>query len=303
MIEVSVYNETSELQVVVLGIPTGFGGLPDLEQCYDPKSRENIMNGTFPLEKDITLEMNEFFKILQNYGVQVFRPKNIKGLNQIFSRDISFVVGNKLVVPNIIEDRKKETQAITHIFQDVSSEIIKMPDDTRMEGGDVILFNEYIFLGYSEYDDFTKYNTARTNKNGIDFIKSHFLDKKVRSFELNKSDKNPRENSLHLDCCFQPIGRDMAIIYKGGFKNPKDIDFLVSLFSEEKIIFITKEEMYHMNANIFSISENIIVSEKGFTRLNNNLKDKGFIVEEINYAEISKMEGLLRCSTIPLKRK
>ena len=58
-----------------------------------------------------------------------------------------------------------------------------------------------------------------------------------------------------------------------------------------------------MNSNIFSISKNVIVSEKGFTRLNNELRKKGFIVEEIQYSEIAKMEGLLRCSTMPLIRK
>ena len=61
--------------------------------------------------------------------------------------------------------------------------------------------------------------------------------------------------------------------------------------------------MYDMNANIFSISEKVIVSEKGFTRLNIGLRKRGFIVEEIQYSEIAKMEGLLRCSTMPLKRK
>ena len=58
-----------------------------------------------------------------------------------------------------------------------------------------------------------------------------------------------------------------------------------------------------MNSNIFSISEKVIVSEKGFTRLNNELRNRGFFVEEIQYSKIAKMEGLLRCSTMPLKRK
>ena len=92
-------------------------------------------------------------------------------------------------------------------------------------------------------------------------------------------------------------------MYKDGFKNNEDIDFLINLFGEEKIIFITQEEMYNMNSNIFSISENIVVSEKGFTRVNTELRKRGFIVEEIQYSEIAKMEGLLRCSTMPLKRK
>ena len=61
--------------------------------------------------------------------------------------------------------------------------------------------------------------------------------------------------------------------------------------------------MYNMNSNLFSISPEVIVSEKGFTRLNDELRRRGFTVEEIPYAEIAKMEGLLRCSTLPLRRK
>ncbi len=108
---------------------------------------------------------------------------------------------------------------------------------------------------------------------------------------------------MHLDCCFQPLGTRNAIMYKDGFKNNEDVDFLINLFGEENIILINQEEMYNMNSNVFSISENIVVSEKGFTRLNTELRKRGFVVEEIQYSEIAKMEGLLRCSTIPLKRK
>jgi N-dimethylarginine dimethylaminohydrolase len=60
--------------------------------------------------------------------------------------------------------------------------------------------------------------------------------------------------------------------------------------------------MYQMNSNIFSISPEVIISEKGFNRLNLELRKRGFTVEEVPYAEISKMEGLLRCSTLPLRR-
>jgi N-dimethylarginine dimethylaminohydrolase len=57
-----------------------------------------------------------------------------------------------------------------------------------------------------------------------------------------------------------------------------------------------------MYSNVFSISPDVVVSERNFTRLNNWLREKGFTVEEIPYAEISKQEGLLRCSTMPLIR-
>ena len=102
MIDIKAHNETSLLEVVVLGVPNDFGGEPDLDECYDPKSKQNIINGTFPSQEDIILEMNEFANILTRYGIKVLRPHNIKGLNQIFARDICFVVGDKFIVPNII---------------------------------------------------------------------------------------------------------------------------------------------------------------------------------------------------------
>ena len=61
--------------------------------------------------------------------------------------------------------------------------------------------------------------------------------------------------------------------------------------------------MYDMNSNVFYIDDNIVVSERNFTRLNNWLRGHGFVVEEIPYAEIAKQEGLLRCSTLPLIRE
>ena len=80
------------------------------------------------------------------------------------------------------------------------------------------------------------------------------------------------------------------------------ITFLVNLFGKENLFHIEREEMYHMNSNVFSIAPDVVVSEKNFTRLNNWLRENGFTVEEIPYAEIAKQEGLLRCSTLPLIR-
>ena len=75
------------------------------------------------------------------------------------------------------------------------------------------------------------------------------------------------------------------------------------MFGIDNLFQIDQNEMYEMNSNVFSISEKVVVSEKNFKRLNNWLREQHFIVEEIPYAEISKQEGLLRCSTMPLIRE
>ena len=304
MIKINVSDEIGQIKTVVLGIANDFGGVPSFEECYDPKSKEHVLNNTFPDEKDCILELNEFLDVLLKYEIEVLRPNNITGLNQIFSRDIAFAIEDKLFISNIIQDRVKEITAIDHIIKQITfDDIIRIPKEVRIEGGDVILHRDHIFIGYSNIQDFEKYTVARTNFDAVSFISSYFPNKKIIGFELVKSDVDARKNALHLDCCFQPIGKGMAIIYKDGFKNKKDIEFLSNYFGSENLIELTTQEMYDMNSNIFSISENVIVSEKGFERLNNNLRSNGFVVEEVSFSEISKMEGLLRCATMPLIRE
>ena len=205
---------------------------------------------------------------------------------------------------NIFNQLGQEISAINKVFTKISSSnIIQLNNTCRIEGGDVILHNKDVFIGYSKKDDFENFKVARTNESAVNEIKNIFPNKNVFSFELKKSDLKPYENALHLDCCFQPIGQGFAIIYENGFKNKSDINLLIDIFGSNNLIRISKQEMYEMNSNVFSISENIIVSEMGFNRLNNILREKGFIVEEIKFSEIAKMEGLLRCATLPLYRK
>ncbi|MDG1933678.1 MAG: arginine deiminase family protein [Flavobacteriales bacterium] len=304
MIDVNIKNETSELVTVVLGIAENFGGIPLVEDCYDPKSIEHVQAGTFPNSKSCVDQINEFFEVLEKYNVNILRPKNIYGINQIFTRDIAFVIENKLILPNIIKDRVEELTAISYILDQVNTcNVIKTPSKVRVEGGDVLVCNDHIFVGYSEKEDFDKYIVSRTNRLAINFLSQNFPAKEVKGFELNKSDVNPRNNALHLDCCFQPIGKDKAIIHKAGFKRAEDIEYLANYFGAENLIEINTEEMYNMNANVFSISEKVIVSDRNFTSLNYKLKQHGFTVEEISYSEIGKMSGLLRCSTMPLVRR
>jgi len=304
MITLNINNETDALEAVVLGLSDEFGGIPKIEDCYDPKSREHVKNGTFPTQQSVSKELDEVLKVLLKYQIKVYRPQNIKGLNQIFTRDIGFVIENKFLIPNIISDRQDEVSAIDYLRKEMNPEdVIDIPSGIRIEGGDVMLSNEYIFLGYSQDEDFKKYQVARTNTQAIDYIQSLFPHKKVKAFELQKSDINPRKNALHLDCCFQPVGSHYAILYQEGFKNNKDVEFLCSYYGHENIIFINQEEMYHMNSNVFSISPKVVLSEKNFVRLNKELRNKGLTVEEVSYSEIAKMEGLLRCSTLPLQRK
>ena len=303
MLQLNVKDETSRLRAVVLGSAINNGPTPAAEEAYDPKSKEHILAGTYPIEAVMVEEMEAFHKVFQKYQVKVFRPEMIENYNQIFTRDIGFVIDDFFIKANILPDRERELDAIQYILNQINpTKIARPPVDVHIEGGDVMLWKNYIFIGTYKGSDYEDYITARTNMAGVNYIKKLFPNKIVKEFDLVKSKLEARDNALHLDCCFQPVGIDKGIIYKSGFRQESDYVFLVKLFGKDNLFHITREEMYDMNSNVFSIAPDVVVSERNFTRLNNWLRQNGFTVEEIPYAEIAKQEGLLRCSTLPLIR-
>ena len=304
MLQLHVQDETSRLRAVVLGTAESNGPTPKPEEAYDPKSLEHIKAGTYPIEADMVPEMSAFETVLKKYGVTVFRPQLISDYNQIFTRDIGFVIDNTFIKSNILPDRERELDAIQYVIDQIQpTQVVRPPEEVHIEGGDVMLWENYIFVGTYKGSDYKDYITARTNMHGVEYLRKLFPNKIVKEFDLVKSKIEARDNALHLDCCFQPVGKDKAIIYKRGFREEADYLFLLQLFGKDNLFHIKRKEMYHMYSNVFSIAPDVVVSERKFTRLNNWLRNNGFTVEEIPYAEIAKQEGLLRCSTLPLIRE
>ena len=303
-LKLNIKSETGRLREVVLGLPWSNGSAPTLEQTYDSKSYESVLHGVYPVEEDIVREMSAFESVLLKYGVKVYRPALVQNCNQIFSRDVGFVIDDKIIVSNIIPDRQEEINAYEAIYSRIHyKDIYNLPETVHVEGGDVIVYKNTIFLGQYDFPDYPSVKTARTNRLALDYLRMIFPDREMVPLNLRKSDTDPYEGILHLDCTFMPVGRDKAIIYKGGFMNPRDAMHLTERFSQDNVFEITTEEMYYMYSNIFSISEDVVVVEEHFTRLIDHLRNVwGMTVETVPYREISKMGGLLRCSTLPLRR-
>jgi len=301
----NVNNETNRLKTVVLGLPNSSGNAPALNETFDAKSYETVQKGYYPQEADIVDEMNAFEQVLKKHGTEVLRPELKMDCNQIFARDVAFCIEDKLIISNIIPNRAEELQPYKHIFNRIPPDkILRLPEDARTEGGDVILYNDFVFVGTCSDADFPKFKTARTNKRSLNYLNDLFPNKTIIPFELQKHDTNPRNGILHLDCTFMPICRNKAIIYKNGFKHEKDYHFIAELFGKENLFEVSQEEMYYMNPNVFSIAPDIVVIEQNFKRLGSFLENEcGVTVERIPYYEISKMGGLLRCSTMPLTRE
>ena len=301
--KLSINDETSRLKSVLLGNAKNIEKTPSIHQTYDPSSIINLKRGTYPEKSDLVKELKSYKKSLELNGVDVYELDNVPNCNQIFARDIGFVIEDYFFISNILPLRIKEINGLNSIIKKIdNSKIIKLDSNIHIEGGDIILDNDYIFIGYYNKDDYERHITARTNLNAVKFLQEKFSNKKIKAFELRKSITDPSRNALHLDCCFQPLGDSLAVISKGGFANLKDYEWLINYYGEENVLNLNNKEMSLMMCNILSISKNEVISDIRFTKLNTWLKSKKIKTIEINLKETSKQGGLFRCATLPLER-
>ena len=296
-------NEWDALHTVVVGTAASMGGTPAVEESYDPKSKEHILAGTFPTEGDCQRELNELTTLLSDHGVTVLRPHVLPDVNQIFARDVGAVVDDRLVVTRMISDRSQEWQGISPLLDTVNPNHLRQPPQgVRVEGGDVMPMNGELWVGYSAEEDFHAFTTARTNEAALDWLSDEFPDWNVRGFQLSKSDDNPKANALHLDCCLSVLAGGHAIFHADGLKREEDRKALRDAF-QGNLLEVDASEMYHMQCNLISISPEDVVSCPTFGRVNDQLNAWGYRVHTTPMQETAKMEGLLRCVTMPLFRQ
>jgi N-dimethylarginine dimethylaminohydrolase len=279
------------------------GAPPNIKDLYDPTSKKHLLVGTFPKKAALQRALADLERIFLRYGITVLRPDGVVDCNQIFARDLGFVVDDIFVRANIIPHREKELAGLTSLLAQIpSSQQLVFPNEVHVEGGDVIVHNEYIYVGISTRPDYAKLLTARTNKAAVAALQQAFPSKKVKAFELNKSNTIPHENALHLDCCFQPVGRNLALTCPEGFADMEAYNWLVTHFGDTNIFEVSAVEMSQMMCNVVSISPTVVVSNTSFIRLNTWLRQRGITVEEVDFDEIGKQGGLFRCVTLPLFR-
>ncbi|MBT3281924.1 MAG: amidinotransferase [Cryomorphaceae bacterium] len=303
MININIENEYSRLNTVILGIANDLGVPPKEADAYDPRSLYHIKNNSYPIEDDLLREVDNFHNKLIKHNVDVIRPNNINNCNQIFARDLGFVISNLFFLSNIVPNRHDELKGIDEILKNLDVGVIKLPEFMHIEGGDVIVHNDKVFIGTYSDEDYPKLITARTNNSSIDYLKKMITSKEIIPLDLKKSNTDIYKNTLHLDCCFQTLANDKAIICPDGFKNKKDVEYLINYFGEKNTFIASLEETFELTSNILVISPDIVVSRLKSNRLNSWLEKKGVLVEKVNYSNVSKMSGLFRCSTLPLNRE
>lgn len=280
-------NETAPLRSVIVGLAQDRPAKP---HGNNPKIQEHVRKGTIPTEDELVEQVEGFVRTLESLGVRVLRPDILPVQDQIFTRDIGFVIDQTFVRASMRKpNRRVEYQAIQKWIKTIEN-VIELPEDAFLEGGDVILWNDTLFVGMGD----------RTNEAGVNFLREHFPEKTVIPLPLVVSD-DPYTNILHLDCTFQPVGKDCAILYEAGFREKPTA--ILERFPEDKLIRVSQQEMYHMAPNVFSVSPETVLFEAGLKDFGKRLEEKGLHAVPVAYDKVACFGGLLRCSTLPLYRE
>lgn len=246
-----------------------------------------------PVEKKYVDQQKQLINILNKYDVEVLMSDKCETAKyQMFTRDPFIVIGNKIVISYMKEEiRRLERNTIEKILNKIdNSKIIFLADDVMIEGGDVIVHNNVIFVGI---------NGKRTNEKGIKFLKTEFGDK-YTIIPLSMINPDKYIPWIHLDCLFNPISSDVALIYKDGF-DKKSLNILQEKF--EKLIYVSDLEQSELATNVLSIGNNTIIMQARHINLINKVESMGFNVETIDKYDTIKEQGFTRCLTCPLERK
>ncbi|WP_413376650.1 dimethylarginine dimethylaminohydrolase family protein [Alkalihalobacillus sp. 1P02AB] len=269
-------NEYGVLEKVIVSEPQYMRITEIINEVQKKYAKENI---------DTTAALKQhraFVKTLKNEGVEVLYLHNHKELNeQVFTRDLGFVVDKQLCVSNLkVHIRKKETDFLIQMLNKQKLDYYEFQHE--IEGGDVLVHQNTIFIGINN----------RTTMDAVKEIKQKFPSKQVDVIQLT-------EGILHLDCVFNIIDEQTALIYKDGI----DQESFLRMKQKFNLILITKDEQEKMASNVLSIGNRKIITLFNQERINTLLKRRGFTVMEHDLSEIIKSGGAFRCCTFPIIRR
>lgn len=218
-------------------------------------------------------------KMIEN-GTRVEFIDLVESPQQVFARDIGFIIDGILFISNMTDSvRKSETEVLKSLAKNHNIKTHVMQN--QAEGGDIIVHHNIIFIGQSN----------RTNAAAVDEISSVLKDNKLNydlikvSFTLSK---------IHLDCVFNVLDENTCII-TGDVFEPENVTRHFS-----KVIQIPDEDSNLLASNVVQLgNKKILCSNSNFSNI---LNTNGYNSVFIDFSEIMKCNGSLGCCVFPIYR-
>jgi arginine deiminase len=240
--------------------------------------------------------------------------------NLLFQRDPMFMIDDICVISHMNMNARKRESLISKVivmhhplFK--HQKVIDMNDQSHsIEGGDVMILGNVIFIGISE----------RTEKEAV--IALH---KKLKAFndarEIIMIELPKKRSYMHLDTVFTPLSKiqfvyDKHALNQSQFFKIKENQFVAitqtfkqllrDLFGNISLIEVgdgdeiyAKREQWNDAANTLAIAPNHVICYDRNIITNQLFKEAGVTFYPMPSSELSRGRGGPHCMTMPLNRK
>lgn len=216
---------------------------------------------------------------IESCGVHVKTVDDHKMDEILWLRDIFVIIDNKCIICNLTtmdsmrKDRSMEYfSVVRHLFAKYKLEYL--PNDVKLEGGDVIENGDDIFIGIGE----------RTNEAALDYIQYLFPTKNVIPI---------RHTDMHLDCVLSIISKNRILFSKRRTYFEKN-----AYMSKYTLYDIDEGDEGKLVTNFLIIGNNVIHSQRRENKkVIDLLKQFGFTVHIVDIKDLWKEGGGIRCMT------
>ncbi|MEU0108306.1 arginine deiminase family protein [Streptomyces sp. NPDC006251] len=224
--------------------------------------------------------------LLRSRGTEVVLLDDAPGCSaQHYPRDIAFVIDHVLVMARLnSEHRRPEANALARLL--THTQHVVHLDEGTIEGGDVMLHTDAVLVGLGEE---TSPAGIRALEKALD---SHGVEREVRPVRFAV------DGIVHLDDHFTIVAPDTALIHRGVFPS----DQLHWFEQHFDLIDVNDDEARTVQANVLAIAPGTVVVAAGSDRITAELTARGLDVLTVDYSEVTRIPGSLRCTTLPLNR-
>lgn len=233
----------------------------------------------------MTRQHEQLVRVLREEGVEVELLPSVPSLPyQHATRDVGVVIGDTIVLSSLRErTRRLEAQVAEPVLARYKLGIV-LPAAGWVEGGDVIVDGERLWVGIG----------ARTDERGVDFLYETFK----QDYDVIPLRFDPRYT--HLDTVLGALSGGHALLYEPAFDEPS-LDRIRCAFPNA--ILLTREEQESAGANVLSLRADKLISIEQNKSVNRRLVEAGFEVVTVPYSEVIKSGGSVRCDTLPVERE
>lgn len=260
-IDIRVYSEYGRLRDAVVGYCENY-------------HRKDLLSA-------LELEYMNLVGVLEENGVRCYKLKPVSGSgDQTTPRDIAFVIGDTFFWANMAESRRQEEwRGLEELSRRINGELIRLPQNAIIEGGDILLDRCYVYVGIGE----------RTTKHGFQCLQQLLPDQ----FQLEMVEID----AMHLDVVFNIVSDSIVICHEEAIKKIPD-----TITHEYTLIKIVKNETDSMYANCLAVGKDKVIVREGPSLTIRRMRAEGLDVIEIPFSVVPLKCGGIRCAVLPLRR-